>query len=140
MKGKALGKAAWEEAVDNGWVAVDRHILPGDEHVVEYDTQIRLVEAAGERIVEGGADFFRQVFVRVATHEGEAWGIEGHEEANGEVLFALNQSGRLDILTHIGDVAEGGPGGDHARPTHNNAIITLFHDVHVYIALLGRRL
>ena len=49
------------------------------------------------------------MFIRVAAHEGEAGCIERYEESEGKVLFILRQPSRLDILTHVGDVAEGGP-------------------------------
>ena len=138
MEGKPLGKTTGEEAVHNRGITVDRHVFPGDKYVVEYDAQVGLVKPAGERIVKGGADLFGQMFVGIPPHEGEAGSSEGHEESDRKVLFALNQPSRLDILTHISDMAEGSPGGDHARPTHDNAIVALFNDVHIDIALLGR--
>ena len=34
-------------------VPIEQHVLPGDQHVVEDDKRIDLVEAVGERIVLG---------------------------------------------------------------------------------------
>ncbi len=34
-------------------VAIGEHVLPGDEHVVEHDEAVGLVEPAGERVVPG---------------------------------------------------------------------------------------
>jgi hypothetical protein len=55
-----------EEVVSEIDVAVDEHVLPGDEGVVQDEHGVVLVEAAGERVVERGAHHGGGVLVRCA--------------------------------------------------------------------------
>ena len=66
-------------------VAVDEHVLPGHEHVVEDDGGVDLVEARRERVV---VDAGRERRVGPARVEAQPLRVHRHDERDRVVLVA----------------------------------------------------
>ena len=66
-------------------VAVDEHLFPGDEHIVENDEAVGLVEAAAQRIVERAAGLKRE---RAARIELQSRRVDRDGDADRMVLIA----------------------------------------------------
>jgi hypothetical protein len=95
---------------------IEQHVLPGDQHVIEDDERIDLVEAVGERIVldrssagEAGAADELQAW-RAATRQSvscrrsDGDGFKSVFAAPGELEFS--QFWRIDIVKEFVVCAE----------------------------------
>ena len=65
VESKPLGKAPREKTINDGRVAISDNIFLGNENIVEHDTEIRLVEAAGVWVIKWRTDLLGQIFIRV---------------------------------------------------------------------------
>ena len=117
-------------------VAVDEHVLPGHEHVVEHHVAVGFVEAARQRIVERVVGAERE---RPARIELEARRVDRHREAVGVVLVARLQ--RMDAA-QMQPVGQHAAGGKLLRARDHDAVVALLDHAGVErrIALLVRRL
>ena len=117
-------------------VAVDEHVLPRHEHVVEHDVAVGLVEAARQRIVEriGGAE--RE---RPARIELDARRVDRDRDAVGVVLVARLQRMDAAQMDVVGDRAGG---GQLLRAGDDDAVVALLDHAGIKrrIALLVRGL
>ena len=117
-------------------VAIDEHVLPGHEHVVEHDVAVGLVEAARQRVVEGivGAQCERpprkQLHARRADRDRDAIGV---------VLVAGLQ--RMDAA-QLDVVGEDAAGRDLLGARDHDAVVALLHHAGMQrrVALLVRGL
>ena len=117
-------------------VAVDEHVLPRHEDVVEHHVAVGLVEPARQRIVERVVGAERE---RPARIELEARRVDRHREAVGVVLVARLQRMNAAQVQPVGQHAAG---GKLLRARDHDAVVALLHHAGVErrIALLVRRL
>ncbi len=108
-------------------VAVDEHVLPGDERVVEDHDGVVLVEAGRQRVVPrrlGGQ------LVRAARDQLLAGCVHRRDEDERVVLGLPLLQMHGAVLGDEGRMREGRPGRQHLRAAYDHAAVALGDDVH----------
>ena len=126
LKAEAVQEAgARVKAQDLVGVAVDQDVLPGDQHLVEHEDRVVLVEARGQRIVVGGAEPGRDFLVGIAADQLHPRRIHRQDEHDRHV--GVGGRGRRVLAEEIvmGDRRRG---RHHLGPGHHNAGIGLLLD------------
>ena len=111
-------------------VAVEQHVLPGDQHVVEHDQRVHLVEAVGERIVlgrraAGEAGAADVLHARPAHVGNEADGV-----VRQLVVAPVGDGGLDERLVGVGR------GGLVLGAAHDDAGVGLLHHVQQHVGVL----
>ena len=107
-------------------VGVDEHVFPGHEHVVHHEDRVVLVQAAGQRIVEGAAEQGRPHLVRDAADQLHALRVGRHHEHDREVL-ALDRN--EPVVGHEGEMRQRRAGRDHLGARDVDPRVGLLGDV-----------
>ena len=98
-------------------VAVEKHAVPRDQHVVEHADRVGLLEARAERMVPGR---LRAVVERLAADELQPLGGAGNAERQHVALLALADAGLRIDQEFVG----GRPvGGEHLGAAHDQAVL-----------------
>ena len=141
--GRRLEVVAAEEAgsaverVGSLDIAVDQHILPGDERLVEDQDRVVLVEPARQRIIERAA---RGGLVRRPAEEFAPRRVERRDEDEREIFRAPRlQIGRT-VLRHERPMRDRRPGRQHLRAADDDPIVALADEVDEDIGDLVDRL
>ncbi len=117
-------------------VAVNQHVLPGDQHVVEHEDRVVLVEARRQRIVERRADLGCDLFVRGAAEKFHPGRVHRHDEHDREIGIAGR--GRR-VLTEEIVMRERRRGRHHLGARHDHAGVGLLLDRDIDVLdLVGR--
>ena len=127
---------AREEVVGLLDVAVDEHVLPGHQHLVENEHRVVLVEARRQRIVERRAHDRRRHLVRRAADELHARRVGRHHEHHGEFLVLHRDQ---PVVGDEGVVGQHRAGGDHLGAGDDDAGVGLLLHVAADVAHLVRR-
>ncbi len=77
--------ASREEAVGLVEIAIDKDVLPGNEHIVHDEDRVVLVEAARQRVIERTAEHGGALLVRHAADKFDARRIGRDDEREGEI-------------------------------------------------------
>ena len=127
---------AREEVVGLLDVAVDEHVLPGHQHLVEDEHRVVLVEPARQRIVERAAHRGRRHLVGGAADELHARRVGRDHEHHGELLVLHRDE---PVMGDEGVVGQHRSGRDHLGARHDDAGVGLLLDVAADVAHLVRR-
>ena len=127
---------ARKEVVGLLHVAVDEHVLPGHQHLVEDEHRIVLVEPARQRIVERTAHRGRRHLVGGAADELHARRVGRDHEHHGELLVLHRDQ---PVMGDEGVVGQHRSGGDHLGARHDDAGVGLLLDVAADVADFVRR-
>ena len=111
-----------ELARAHGGAAMDEHPLPRDLHIVEPDQPVILVEARGERVVEGGE---RAALIGFARQQPES--LRRHRDREADRVVLLVRLQRLEV-GHEQLVGEHSRGAEHLAAAHRHPFRVLVHD------------
>ena len=118
-------------------IAVDEHVLPGDEGIIEEQHGVVLVEAARQGMVEWADGL---VLVGGAAEEFGALRVHVGNEDEGEVLgLAFLQIGGA-VLRHERGVGDRRAGRQHLGAADDDAVVLLLDDVDKDVGHLVNRL
>ena len=125
-----------EEVVGLLHVAVAEHVLPGHQHLVHDEDRVVLVDAGGQRVVEGAAHHGRGHLVGRPADQLHAGRAGRDHEDGGKALVA---DGDQAVVGHERVVGERRARRHHLGAGHDDAGVGLLLHVAVDVAdLLGR--
>ena len=126
LEAESVEKAgARVEAQNLVGVAVNQHVLPGDQHVVEHENRVVLVETRRQRIVERRAKRCRDLLIGRAAEQFHAGRVHRHDEHDGEIGVAGR---RRRVLTEEIVMRERRRGRHHFGARHDHARVGLLLD------------
>ena len=96
------------EAQDLVGVAVDQHVLPGDQHLVQHEDRVVLVEPRGQRVVIGRAEPRRDFLIRIAADQLHPRRVHRQDEHDRHVGVGGRGRGVLAEEIAMGDRRCGG--------------------------------
>ena len=123
---------AREEAVGRIDIAIEEDVFPRHQHLVEDEDRVVLIEARGERIVEGRAVTRGVELIRGARDQRDAGGRHRGAEDDGEGAI-------LERNPVMGDevvMRQRRTGGDHLCPRYHDARIGFLFDMDDDIAYI----